>query len=193
MTEPSDEVANNDDSLYESLLVLRVQTGDERAFVELVERYHVPLRRFLGEMLHDAHATDDVLQTVWLDVFRGVGKLRDLNAFPAWLYRIARNHAYSLLRRRGGVRATQGDEEELAEVTDGAEEPGAGAADEELVHASMERLPHFQREVLLMRFVGGMNYEQIAAAVGCERGTVASRIFYAKRALRRELERKGLP
>jgi RNA polymerase sigma-70 factor (ECF subfamily) len=61
------------------------------------------------------------------------------------------------------------------------------------VHASLERLTHAAREVLLLRYVGGMSYEQIAAAVGCTLGTVRSRIHNAKRSLRQELERKGLP
>src|SRR4051794_8548449 len=131
MTEPPDDAPHDDhDSLYESLLVLRCQAGDEAAFVELVERYHTPLRRFLAEMLRDAHATEDALQDVWLDAFRGVARLRDLKAFPAWLFRIARNRAYGLLRRRGGVRAAQGDADELADVVGDDARDGA-AADEE--------------------------------------------------------------
>jgi RNA polymerase sigma-70 factor (ECF subfamily) len=58
------------------------------------------------------------------------------------------------------------------------------------VNESLERLPHEQREVILLRFVEGMSYDQIAATVGCEVGTVRSRLHYGKRAMRRELERK---
>jgi RNA polymerase sigma-70 factor (ECF subfamily) len=58
-----------------------------------------------------------------------------------------------------------------------------------LVHASLDRLPHEQRDVLLLRYVEQMSYEQIAASLGCAVGTVRSRLHYAKRALRREIER----
>src|SRR4051812_18984292 len=92
---------DSQDRLYESLLVLRCQTRDEAAFVELVSRYHARLRRFLAQMLRDEHAVEDVLQDVWLDVFRGIGKLRDANALVAWLFRIARDRAFRVLRRRG--------------------------------------------------------------------------------------------
>src|SRR5688500_13895608 len=89
------------DRLYERLLVLRCQTGDEAAFTEIVARYTPRLRVYLRQMLGDAHAADDALQDVWLDVLRAVGRLQDAGAFAAWLYRIARDRAYRLLRRRG--------------------------------------------------------------------------------------------
>src|SRR5437764_10634490 len=83
------------DRIYQSVLVLRCQAGDEAAFAELVGRYQPRLRAFLRPMLDgDAHRAQDVLQDVWLDVFRSVGKLRDVDAFTGWLYRIARDRAY---------------------------------------------------------------------------------------------------
>ncbi len=172
------------DRLYERVLVLRCQTGDEAAFAELVERYHHRLRAFLRGMIGDAHAADDALQEVWLDVFRGVGKLRDAGAFPGWLYRVARDRAYRVLRRK--PMATESIDRVELSVADEAE---LDADERELVTTSMDRLPHEQREVLLLRFVEQMSYEQIASAVGCELGTVRSRLHYAKRALRKLIER----
>ena len=183
MTDPNDR-------LYESLLVLRCQTGDEAAFAELIERYHPRLRLFLRRMLRDEHASDDVLQDVWLDVYRAMGKLRDPGALAGWLYGIARNRAYGMLRRRGGIRTVSLEAEDLADVL-AEPEPDAGPGEAALVNASLERLPHEQREVLLLRIIEGMSYDQIAAAVGCEVGTVRSRLHYGKRALRQKLEGNG--
>src|SRR5205085_12653515 len=76
------------DRLYERLLVLRCQAGDEAAFAELVGRYGPRLAYYLRKML--GPDADDALQEVWLDVVRGVGRLADPGAFPAWLYRVAR-------------------------------------------------------------------------------------------------------
>jgi RNA polymerase sigma-70 factor (ECF subfamily) len=135
----------------------------------------------------DAHAADDALQDVWFDVFRNVGRLEDAGAFPAWLYRIARDRAYRLLRRRG-VRVASPIDEAADLPANEVETPDA--EDVGLVHASLDRLPHEQREVLLLRFVEAMTYEQIALAVGCGVGTVRSRLHYAKRALRADLERE---
>jgi RNA polymerase sigma-70 factor, ECF subfamily len=183
------------DRLYQRVLVLRCQTGDEAAFTEIVARYSPRLRVYLRQMLggsanRDAHAADDALQDVWLDVLRSIGRLDDAGAFATWLYRIARDRAYRILRRRGIVRMTR--------MEDAAEVPAAQSAADDaalngeaatIVHASLDRLPHDQREVLLLRFIEEMSYEQIADAVGCGVGTVRSRLHYAKRALRREIER----
>src|SRR5204862_290015 len=82
---------NQLDDLYERLLVLRCQAGDEAAFAELVQRYHARLRYFLAQLLADEHAAEDALQDVWLDVLRRAGQLRDHGEFRAWSYRMARD------------------------------------------------------------------------------------------------------
>ena len=182
------------DRLYERVLVLRCQTGDEAAFAEIVARYSPRLRVYLRQMLcaggGDAHAADDALQDVWLDLFRSIGRLEDTGAFAAWLYRIARDRAYRILRRRGVRIVSMGD---AADVAAEAEEDAVVDGEVSVIlHASLDRLPHDQREVLLLRFIEEMSYEQIASTVGCGVGTVRSRLHYAKRALRREIERNEL-
>ena len=88
------------DRIYERVLVLRCQAGDEAAFAELVARYAPRLRYYLRRLLDGE--PDDVMQEVWLDVFRGLPRLADAGAFPAWLYRVARDRA---LRSRRGRRS----------------------------------------------------------------------------------------
>src|SRR6266404_1885859 len=144
--------------IYERLLLLRCQAGD---------------------------AVEDQLQEVWFDVFRGLGGLLDLGAFPAWVYRIARDRAARRLRRRQLPREAVKDVGELE--ADDAEEFSADAAAR--IHAAMGELPPEQREVLLLRFLEEMSYENIARVVGDPVGTVRSRLHYAKRALRTILER----
>src|ERR1700722_15037259 len=91
-------MTDTSDRLYERVLVLRCQAGDEAAFTELVERIQPGLRYYLCKMLHDAQDAEDTLQDVWLDVFHSVSRLADAGAFRAWLYRIARDRALRLLR-----------------------------------------------------------------------------------------------
>jgi RNA polymerase sigma-70 factor (ECF subfamily) len=177
------------DRIYQSVLVLRCQAGDEVAFAELVACYQPRLRAFMRQMIGDADRADDVIQDVWLDVFRSVGKLRDLDAFTGWLYRLARDRAYRTLRRRG----LKAEAAELAELENPAESDAFDEDERRQLHHSLDQLPHEQREVLLLRFLEDMTYAQIAAAVGCELGTVRSRLHYAKLALRREIERKNQP
>jgi RNA polymerase sigma-70 factor (ECF subfamily) len=174
------------DGLYERVLVLRCQAGDEAAFAELVGRYQPRLRYYLRKMLRDLQGTEDALQDVWLDVFRAVPRLSDAGAFRAWLYRIARDRALRELRKR---RPAPRQLEEVAAVNGRAEESELTAEDVERVHAALDELAEEHREALVLRYVEAMTYEEIARVVGCEMGTVRSRLHHAKRALRGVLER----
>src|SRR3954447_13053830 len=88
------------DRLYERVLVLRCQAGDDAALAELVERYQPRLRYYLRKMLAGAPGAEDAAQDVWYDVVRAVPRLANPGAFRAWLYRIARDRAWRALRRR---------------------------------------------------------------------------------------------
>ena len=173
----------DEDRLYERLLVLRSQTGDEGALTELILLYSPRLRYYLRKMLprQDSQA-DDVLQETWCDAIRSLGSLRDAAAFPAWIYRIARDRAWRLLRRERPA-ATLVE----ADLPVAAEEPEFSAEDAAAVHAALAELPAEQREVLVLRFIEGLTYEEIAAITAAPLGTVRSRLFYGKESLRQLL------
>jgi RNA polymerase sigma-70 factor, ECF subfamily len=172
-------------NLQEPLLVLRCQAGDAAAFAELVGRYHRRVHYYLKKMLGSPDRADDALQEFWIDVFRSIPKLREASAFAPWLYRLARDRAYREIRRTPSV-AEPIDAHDLAEE----ESPDDFSPDDaQRVHAALDELGPEHREVLLLRFIESMTYEQIAKVAGCEIGTVRSRIHYAKRALREVLER----
>jgi RNA polymerase sigma-70 factor (ECF subfamily) len=174
--------------LYERVLVLRCQAGDAAAFAELVERYHARLRYYLRKMLREAHAAEDVLQDVWFDVYRSLPRLADPGAFAAWLYRIARDRAFRALRRR---RQLSYPLKEADMVDEGEGDNDFSAEDAARIHAALDELAPEHREVLVLRFLEEMSYDDIARVTGCPLGTVRSRLHYAKRALRRALERMG--
>jgi len=177
------------DRVHEQVLLLRCQSGDREAFAQLFERYNSPLKYYLRRLLDPSEMAEDVLQTVWLKVLRGVKGLRRLDTFRAWLYQIARNEAIDQLRRS---RRWEGfhDPSELADAShstdDGFREFAAARIHDAIVRLSM---PH--REVLALRFLGDLSYEEISSVVGCELGTVRSRLYYAKRALRQLLEEQN--
>src|SRR5438045_6852925 len=177
------------EQIYERLLVVRAQAGDEAAFSELVERFSPRLRYFLRKMLSSADGAEDALQDVWLDVLRHLPRLADPQALVAWLYRIARDHAFGRLRKRG--RAEQSLDEASVVDAAAADESDFSPEDAARIHAALDELPAEQREVLVLRFLEEMSYEEITRVVGCELGTVRSRIHYAKRALRRVLEKSS--
>jgi RNA polymerase sigma-70 factor (ECF subfamily) len=174
---------NETDRLYERLLVLRAQTGDEGALTELVNLYSPRLRYYLRKMLPGrSEQAEDVLQETWCDVLRSLASLKDAAAFPAWIYRICRDRAWRLLRKERP--ASPLDEQQ---VPASASEPEFTAEDAASVHAALAELPEEQREVLVLRFVEGLTYEEIATICAAPLGTVRSRLFYGKEALRKLL------
>jgi RNA polymerase sigma-70 factor (ECF subfamily) len=177
------------DQLYERLLVLRCQAGDEAAFAELVERYQPRLRYYVSKLLRDTQCAEDVLQDVWLAAFRAVSRLGDIGAFRAWLYRIARDRSMREFRRRAPPCQHLG---EVDLIDEGADEAHFTAEDVERIHAALDELSAEHRDVLVLRYIEDMTYEEIARVVGCQDGTVRSRLHYAKRALRGVLERMNV-
>ncbi|HEX3359194.1 MAG TPA: sigma-70 family RNA polymerase sigma factor [Tepidisphaeraceae bacterium] len=169
------------DRLYLSLLVVRCQTGDRIALEELIARWQPRLRGFLHKMVSEIHGVDDLAQEVWLDVFRDLPRLENPQAFVPWLYRVARNRAFRALRRKPQTQLQIED----VEITDEADsEPEFGAEDARAVHQALDQLSPEHREVLLLRFMENMSYEDIARVVGCPLGTVRSRVHNAKHQLR---------
>jgi RNA polymerase sigma-70 factor, ECF subfamily len=172
----------------ERLWVRAAQSGDVEAFRRLLDVYDRRLLYFVRRFLPDVHQAFDVMQDVWLTVFRRLPALRAPGAFRVWLYQIAHDKVVSLLRRhRREEEAYANLRDHHADATDGDHELTFDRA--ELVHQALERLSPEHREVLLLRFLEGLSLEDIARAVGCGAGTVKSRLHYAKQALRQHLEK----
>ena len=181
---------NDLDEILQRVLVLRCQTGDARALEQLYLRHSARLGYYLRRLLDgDDAAAADVQQDVWLTVVRKIGRLKAPGAFTVWLYRVARTRALDRLAARNGHVTLETEPcpaLELAEEPEPAFSPDDAAA----IHAALDRVGRAHRDVLLLRFMEDLSYEQIAEVLGCPFGTVASRLHTAKRALRRELEKQ---
>lgn len=169
--------------LQEMLLVVRSQTGDSRACEELVYRYHDRVRYYVERLWGSTNGAADLVQDVWLEVIRGLGRLRHPGSFKPWLYRIARDRVFRALRARRQWAPLEDVPEPLA-----PEPPDFGPEDAAGIHAGLDRLTPEHRDVLLLRFLEDMSYEEIARATALPIGTVRSRIHYAKQALRHQFE-----
>ncbi len=177
-------MSNEAERLFERLLVLRCQTGDEDAYRELVGRFGPRLRYFLRKLVGRIDQADDLAQEVWIDVLRQLPRLKDAGAFTTWMYRIAHGKAALDGRRNGRAPTTIPDVEWIA----GKEDDSFSADDAARIHAALDGLEPAHREVLVLRFLEELSYEEIGQIVNCPLGTVRSRINYAKIALQRILE-----
>ncbi|MEN6384066.1 MAG: sigma-70 family RNA polymerase sigma factor [Phycisphaerales bacterium] len=168
-------------------IVLRCQDGERGAFEELFEFYQPRLKYYVRRLDCDGANNDDILQDIWLTVVKQIRQLKDPKAVAVWLYRIARNKVYDGFRRKEDFTALP-EEDELPISGD---EPIFDAETSEKLHAALKNLKPYHREVLTLCFIEQMSYQSIAEVIGCGIGTVRSRIFYAKQALRKEMERQN--
>jgi len=173
------------EQLIEQMLILRCQMGDKDAFAGLIERYQRPLRYFVGRLLDDAQASEDIFQETWLTVIRRIHGLREPDAFSTWLYRIARNKVYQQLRRNKAWSELNDDIAVPNEQVDDS----VSLEDAAKIHKCLKELRPEHKEVLMLRFLEQMPYQQMAQVLNCKLGTVRSRLHYAKLALRTELEK----
>jgi RNA polymerase sigma factor (sigma-70 family) len=164
-------------------LALRAAQGDQRAFEQIYERYHQDLYRFSLAMVGNPADAQDALQNTMVKVLRGLpGEKRKITLKP-WLYRIARNEAVEILRRRRDSAELEPEQMPVAAVTETAE------TRERLrtLLADLEQLPERQRAVLVMRELSGLDFEQIGTAFGTS-AAVARQTLYEARLSLRQLE-----
>jgi len=154
---------SSDEQLLFQVLILRCQIGDPAALAELIRRYDKPLRYFISRLSGDSETTEDIFQDTWLSALRRIATLKNPDAFSAWLYRIARNKVYHQLRRKKRLAHI---DESLAVPGDG-DEPTFAAEDAAMIHKCLAELKPEHREVLMLRFLEQMTYQQIAQVVGC--------------------------
>jgi len=167
-------------------VVRRCQGGEQPAFEELFRRFQPRLRYYIRRLDCAGDQVDDVLQEVWVKVVRGIRSLRDRKAFVAWLYRIARNEVYG---RGRAADPFVGLSEEHLELPADDTEPSFSGEDIDRMHQGLGRLRPHHREVLTLWFLEELPQDQIAQVLGVRANTVRTRIYYAKQALRREMEK----
>ena len=179
--------------ILDELLVLRCRRGDPGAWRELIARWERRLFYYVRKLVGGERDAWDVLQQTWLAAYKALPSLHEPRALRAWLYRIAHRQAVSHLRRAGAAPdADAAGIADAAEVIDGAgDDVSFGAETAEQVHAGLARLSLAHREVLTLHFLEDVSVDEIAAVLGVPAGTVKSRLFHARRALRAAIERGG--
>ncbi|HEY0847331.1 MAG TPA: sigma-70 family RNA polymerase sigma factor [Noviherbaspirillum sp.] len=162
----------------------RAQRGEGKAFSELVRRYQDRVYRFLLRLTRSQDDALDLTQDTFLRAYQGLERWRPQALFRTWLFRIARNAAFDLLRRDKRVEFVELEED--AEIVDTAAGPEAvleTAQRYRLLESALERLPAEHREIVLLRDIEEMSYEEIAQVLDLNIGTVKSRIARARATL----------
>jgi RNA polymerase sigma-70 factor (ECF subfamily) len=181
--------------ILDELLVLRCRRGDPAAWRELIRRWERRLFYYVRRIVGGERDAWDVLQQTWLAAYRSIPTLNEPRALRVWLYRIAHRQAVSHLRHAGAAPdAGAAGLDDAADVPDGgADDAPFPAETAEAVHAALSGLSLAHREVLTLHFLEGASVAEVAAVLDVPEGTVKSRLFHAKRALRAAIERGGAP
>ena len=178
-----EQMAATPEALREQMLVIRSQIGDESAFQELVQLYGPRLLLFTKRMLQSSpDAVADVMQEVWIAVYRALPRLQEASRFQSWAFRIARDRIYREYRRRKTA-FHPADDSQLSEVSEPDEL--SAAVDREELDRCLNSISPEHREALVLRYFEEMSYEEIARVTGSSLGTVRSRIHYGRQALKK--------
>ena len=173
-------------------LVSAFQKGDETAFVKIVNRYKQRLTRLAWSVVHNEDDAMDVVQEVFIKIYRKLHSFRRSSKLYTWLYRIVMNHSIDYVRKRPSAIITHSDEMqyELAD-NDKSMRPDVHMLNLELrdkIFSAVDKLPKKQRKTVVLREVEDLSYNEIAEIMDCSVGTVMSRLYYARERLRKLLK-----
>lgn len=187
----SDNAPCSDGPCDDAKLIARSLAGEPAAFGQLVVRYQDRLYNALVRVLGSAEDARDVAQDAFVQAFLKLDTFRGTAAFYTWLYRIAFNLAMSHARRSRPTRSLDAAKDGCGnEPVDGQPTPEAELVGEErvkLVHRALGELSAEYRQIIVLRELEGCRYEQIAEILELPIGTVRSRLFRARLALRDQL------
>jgi RNA polymerase sigma-70 factor (ECF subfamily) len=170
-------------------LMLRFQTGDERAFEELVRKHTRGVLNLVYRYLGDAARAEDVAQDIFVKVYRARMKYEPKAKFSTWLYRIAVNHCLNEIRARKSQPSLTAPIDDLLEQPAG-EHPDSRLSRDELrraVKAAIDGLPENQRMAVILARYEDMSYDEIAQTMGMSLEAVKSVLFRAKENLKQAL------
>jgi RNA polymerase sigma-70 factor (ECF subfamily) len=179
-------------------LVDSLREGSESAYEELLLRFQQPVFALALRLLDDESEACDVVQEVFLKVFRNVSSFRGQSTLKTWIYRITVNEAHNARRwffrhRKADVELdkNQDDSRNWKEIIpDRSRSPFDEAFDSEqhiMIEAALKRINPIFREAVALRDISDLAYEEIAEILGVSLGTVKSRILRGREALREEL------
>lgn len=181
----------------EDALVTALAGGSEDAYEVLIQRYQQPVFSLVCRLMNDPGDAPDVVQEVFLKVFRSIGSFRGNSSLKTWIYRIAVNEAYNhrrwFCRHQRQEVALGSDDGPLTfeGMTDPGRSPFEQAADQEtraLVEQALDKVNPKFRAAVVLRDIEDLNYEDIATVLDVSLGTVKSRIMRGREALRKILE-----
>ncbi len=178
-------------------LVDRARNGDEEAFGELMRMYHQRVYSLIFGMVHNAEDAKDLSQQAWIKVWTKLDSFKGRSGFYTWVYRIAVFASLDFIRSRSRKKETEWLEDVEPErdldahvpagMTDGPDRKLHHSEIREVFERALESLTPEHKAILILRDVDELSYDEIAKVMKCRKGTVMSRIFYARKNIRKSM------
>ena len=161
--------------------ITRCQQGDREVFRHLVERYQRPAVAHAMAILCNRDDAEDAVQEAFIDAFKAIGTFDTSRTFYPWFYVLLRNRCYKMTAVR---RSTESLDEAL--LLDSQR----GVADDTRfeLEKALHSLTREEREIVCLKYFSGLSYDELAMHLQIPRGTVMSRLFYARQRLQGKLK-----
>ena len=182
------------------VLIQAAQKGDSAAFRKLMERHQRSAFAIALGIVRNENDAREISQEAFFRVFRALPTFKGDSSFFTWLFRIVTNLSIDLMRRPGRGDLEYADQEKLGETSEiasrafvahfGDTDPLRALRRREIAErlsVALDALPQYHLDVILMREVEGMSYEEMADVAGVSKGTIMSRLFHARQKLQRAL------
>lgn len=193
----SETLADSDDLT----LACALREGSELAYETLLQRFQQPVYNLALRLLNDPSDASDVVQEVFLKIFRNIGHFRGQSSLKTWIFRITINEAHNQRRwffrhrhREVGIEDEDENSRSRADVLAASEQsPFDYVFDQEkqeLIEAALGRINPTFRAAVILRDITDLSYEEIAEVLQVSLGTVKSRILRGREALRQELQKR---
>ena len=182
----------------EKELIRQLKNGNEEAFNEMVQRYSKKLYYLCLKMLQNEKDAEDTVQTIFLKAYMNLSRFEEKSSISTWLYRIGMNVCTDVLRKRKkenttSLYAVDSDDEEYAlEIPDEKENVEQTVLErerKEALYQAINSLKPKQKELIILRDIEGLSYEEIAEVLKMNTGTVKSGINRARKALLEKLQK----
>lgn len=181
-------MARSTDRIIDEYLVVSSRAGDREAFEALARRWQKKLIAHAWRLTGDTEAAKDAVLAGWIEIVRGLHRLQDERAFPAWAYRIVSRRCAKLIGRTIRQREISA---ELAQQPIFESDLGTAQVDAGRLRMAIRDLPPEQRSAIALFHFEEMSVAEVAVALNVPAGTVKTRLMHARRKLRAVLEGEG--
>ena len=176
-------------NISDDILILYARQGNEKAFTQLVERYHERIFNVCFRIVGDFHDAEEATMDAFLACYQSLDNFEGRSSFATWVYRIAIRCAYKYREKRPPESIDIGELELTERHSD--TEPDEILSQEEIqkaIEKTINMLPDRLKDVTILYFLEGLSYQDIAEILECPVGTIGSRINSARRYMKQRLE-----